>query len=41
MQNIPGAESGLRYNDKPLTNWWTFIGDFDNAVKNKMKLAIE
>ncbi|MHB8969806.1 MAG: hypothetical protein ACYC3X_19035 [Pirellulaceae bacterium] len=41
MQNIPGAESGLRYNDQPLTNWWLFIGDFDNAVKNKRKLAVE
>ncbi len=41
MQNIPGAESDLRYNDKPLTNWWTFIGDFDHAITNKMKLAAE
>jgi hypothetical protein len=41
MQNIPGASNGLTYQGKPLTNWWIFLGDFDNAVKNKMKLARE
>jgi hypothetical protein len=39
MQNLPGAGNGLRYQDKPLTNWWIFIGDFDNAMKDKMKLT--
>jgi hypothetical protein len=29
MQNLPGAENGLRYRGRPLTNWWRFIGDFD------------
>ena len=32
MQNIPGANNGLKDNGKSLTNWWTFMGDFDNAV---------
>lgn len=36
MQNIPGAESGLTYNRRPLNNWWIFMGDFDGAMKRKM-----
>ena len=39
MQNIPGANNGLSYNGKPLTNWWTFIGDFDHAMQRKMTLV--
>lgn len=27
--------------DSRLTNWWICIGDFDNAVQNKMKLSLE
>lgn len=38
MQSIPGADNGLTYNDKPLENWWRFIGDFDGAMKAKAKL---
>jgi len=41
MQNIPGANNGLSFHGKPLTNWWIFIGDFDNAMKNKLKLVRE
>ncbi|MFH0887973.1 MAG: serine hydrolase [Planctomycetota bacterium] len=41
MQNIPGKNNGLVYNNNPLNNWWIFIGDFDNAMKNKLKLAAE
>lgn len=41
MQNIPGANNRLEDNGNLLTNWWTFIGDFDNAVRNRMKLAEE
>jgi len=39
MQNLPGAKNGLTYpsrgrtsRGRPLTNWWTFIGDFDGAM---------
>lgn len=39
MQNLPGADSGLTYQGGRLTNWWIFIGDFDNAMKNKTKLT--
>jgi hypothetical protein len=40
-QNIPGAASGLTYEGKPLRNWWIFIGDFDTAMKQGMKLWVE
>lgn len=39
MQNIPGAGHNLSYQGRPLTNWWTFIGDFDRAMAQKMKLT--
>jgi hypothetical protein len=39
MQNIPGADNGLSYNSRPLTNWWIFIGDFDYAMQKKMTLV--
>jgi len=35
MQNIPGKDNNLVYNGKKLKNWWGFIGDFDNAMKNR------
>ncbi|MBK8051384.1 MAG: hypothetical protein IPK16_32375 [Anaerolineales bacterium] len=38
MQNLPGANNNLTYRGRPLTNWWTFIGDFDEAMKGKMGL---
>jgi len=39
MQNLPGADSGLTYRGRPLTNWWTFIGDFDKAMAAKLGLV--
>jgi hypothetical protein len=41
MQSVPGMNNGLTYNDKPLRNWWLFIGDFDSAMANKMKLVAQ
>ena len=41
MQNIPGAGNGMTYDGRPLRNWWIFIGDFDNAMKKRVKLARE
>ena len=32
MQSLPGADSGLVHDGKPLRNWWAFIGDFDRAM---------
>lgn len=39
MQNLPGAENGLSYRGRPLTNWWTFIGDFDGAMRSQLGLV--
>ena len=32
MQNRPGANNGLPYRGRPLTNWWTSIGNSDEAM---------
>jgi hypothetical protein len=39
MQNLPGAGNGLSYRGHPLTNWWTFIGDFDGAMQQNLGLV--
>jgi hypothetical protein len=33
MQNLPGADNSLSFRGHPLSNWWTFIGDFDGAME--------
>jgi hypothetical protein len=40
MQSLPGADNGLEYDGRPLTNWWIFIGDFDAAMKRGFKLVL-
>jgi hypothetical protein len=32
MQNIPGRDNGLTYQNRALKNWWRLIGDFDGAM---------
>jgi len=39
MQNLPGADNGLIYEGRNLTNWWIFIGDFDNAMQRRAGLT--
>jgi hypothetical protein len=39
MQSIPGADNGLTFKGKRLTNWWFFKGDWDYAVKNRIGLV--
>jgi hypothetical protein len=39
MQNLPGANNGLTYQGRLLTNWWTFIGDFDRAMAKGLGLV--
>jgi hypothetical protein len=39
MQNVPGADNGLTYRGRALTNWWTFIGDFDRAMASRLGLT--
>lgn len=40
MQNLPGADNGLTYRGRPLTNWWAFIGDFDAAMRARLDLVV-
>jgi hypothetical protein len=39
MQAIPGAKNGLTYKSRPLSNWWEFFGDYDQAVLRRTKLT--
>jgi hypothetical protein len=39
MQNLPGADNGLSYHGRPLTNWWVFFGDFDGAMAARLDLV--
>jgi hypothetical protein len=39
MQNIPGRENGLVHRGRPLTNWWTFVGDWDGAMARGIGLV--
>lgn len=39
MQSLPGADNGLTYRGRPLSNWWDFIGDFDEAMEHRLKLV--
>ncbi|MBI5384100.1 MAG: hypothetical protein HZA90_05375 [Verrucomicrobia bacterium] len=41
MQNLPGMDNGLSYQGKPLRNWWVFLGDYDTAKRQGMKLVAE
>jgi hypothetical protein len=38
MQSLPGADNGLVYKNRRLTNWWHLVGNFDNAVLRKVRL---
>jgi hypothetical protein len=39
MRSIPGKDNGLQYQGKKLTNWWIFMGDYDEAQKNKIGMV--
>lgn len=39
MQSIPGADNGLTFKSKRLTDWRLFKGDWDYAVKNRIGLV--
>jgi hypothetical protein len=32
-QNIPGRDNGIRFGSRAVTNWWSFIGDFDSQIQ--------
>ena len=39
MQNLPGTDNNLTYNGSRLRNWWDFIGNFNDAMKEKADLV--
>jgi len=39
MQNLPGRHNGITYRDRPLTNWWLFMADFDGAMAKGIGLV--
>ena len=39
MQSLPGAGNQLTHQGRALTNWWSFLGDFDRAMANRMGLT--
>lgn len=39
MQNVPGADNGLSFRGRPLTNWWQLIGDWDGAMEKRAGLV--
>lgn len=39
MQNVPGLNNGITYRGRPLTNWWRLIGDFDGAMRERVRLV--
>lgn len=41
MQSLPGKDNGLVYEGRPLTNWWVFVGDFDGAMRRKLRLVAD
>jgi len=39
MQHLPGPGNGLKFEGRPLQNWWVFIGDYDSAKKEGLGLV--
>lgn len=41
MQHLPGPGNDLEFQGKRLNNWWIFVGDWDRAMENRLKLIRE
>ena len=39
MENLPGRGNSLVYRGRPLSNWWTFVGDWDGAMGSRAGLT--
>lgn len=39
MQNMPGHNNGIQYEDKEMTNWWIFTADWDMAISERIGLV--
>ncbi len=38
MQNFPGRGNRIPYNTRWMTNWWSFVGDWDAAITSSLGL---
>jgi uncharacterized protein (TIGR03437 family) len=38
MQSMPGRESAIPNGNERITNWWTFTGDWDAAIRGRLGL---
>lgn len=38
MQNLPGPDNGLSFRGRPLSNWWWFYADLDDAQRQQAHL---
>ena len=38
MQNFPGRGSSIAYGSYGISNWWVFMGDWDNAFRSGLSL---
>jgi len=38
MQNLPSANNGLSYRGRPISDWWHFVADLDDALARGMTL---
>lgn len=39
MQHLPGPDNGLAFEGQSLNDWWVFIGDYDQARRQGLRLA--
>ena len=41
MQHLPGPGNDLTFQGKRLNNWWVFVGDWDRAMEDRLKLVLD
>ena len=41
MQNMPGYNNGIQYENKVMSNWWEFTADWDKSISSDLGLVSE
>lgn len=41
MQNMPGHNNGIKYENRDMSNWWEFTADWDKAISSDLGLVSE
>ena len=39
MQNMPGSNNSIQYENGVMTNWWEFTADWDKAISSDLGLV--